>query len=88
MNEKKIFGVVIFTYEGWDEIETGYLQFYMVDFPFDSMKRYNGMDASLDMEGQLSITEKEGECKEVWKGFVSEIPEFMAEVTKKYVKER
>lgn len=82
MNEQKMFGVVIFTWDGWDEIETGCLQYYTVSFPFESMKKYNGMDASLDMEGELSITEKNGECKEVWKGFVSDIPEFMEAIKK------
>lgn len=82
MNEQKMFGVVIFTWDEWDEIETGFLQFYDVNFPFDSMKKYNGMDASLDMDGELRITEKDGECDEVWKGYVSEIPEFMAAISK------
>lgn len=82
MNEQKMFGVVIFTWEEWGEIETGWLQFYTVNFPFESMKKYNDMDASLDMDGELCITEKDGECEEVWKGYVSEIPEFMAAIRK------
>lgn len=82
MNEQEMFGVVIFTWDEWDEIDTGCLQFYTVNFPFDSMKKYNGMDASLDMDGELRITEKDGECDELWKGYVSEIPEFMAAITK------
>lgn len=82
MNEQKMFGVVIFTWDEWDEIDTGCFQYYAVNFPFESMKKYNGMDASLDMEGELSITEKDGEFKEVWKGFVSDIPEFMTAISK------
>ena len=82
MNEQKMFGVVIFTWDEWDEVDTGCLQFYNINFSFESMKKYNGMDASLDMDGELSITEKDGDCKEVWKGYLTEIPEFMAEIRK------
>ncbi len=78
--EQKLFGITIFTWDGWDEIDTGNMQFYNVEFPFDSMKKYNGMDASLDMDGRLSITEKDGDCKEVWNGYVCKIPEFMERV--------
>lgn len=83
MEEQKIFGIVIFTWDDWGKIEPGCLQFYNVQFPFESMKKYNGMDACLDMDGELFITEKDGECKEVWKGFVSEIPEFMSKLSNK-----
>ncbi len=75
--EQKLFGITIFTWDEWDEIEIGELQFYNVWFPFDSMKKYNGMNASLDMDGRLSIVEKDGDCIEVWNDYVYWIPEFM-----------
>lgn len=86
MEEQKLFGIVIFTWEEWDDIDSECAQFYNVNFPFESMKKYNGMDASLDMNGELSVTEKSGECKEVWKGYVCEIPEFMRAVMAKFDK--
>lgn len=82
MNEQKMFGVVIFTWDEWDEIDVGYLQFYTVNFPFESMKKYNGMDVSLNMDGELSITGRGGGCEEVWKGYMSEIPEFMVAISR------
>lgn len=77
-NTEKLFDIPLFHWEEWGEIETGFLQFYNVEFPFESMKKYNGMDASLDMNGEIAITNSEG--KEVWKGFACAIPEFLYEV--------
>lgn len=77
-NTEELFDIPLFYWEAWDEIETGFLQFYNVEFPFESMKKYNGMDASLDMNGEIAITNSEGE--EVWKGFACAIPEFLQEV--------
>ena len=77
-NKEKLFDIPLFYWESWDEIETGFLQFYNVEFLFESMKKYNGMDASLDMNGEIAITSSEGE--EVWKGFACAIPEFLQEV--------
>lgn len=79
---EKIFDIPLFYWEGWDEIETGFLQFYNVEFPFESMKKYNGMDASLDMSGEIVITDSEGE--EVWKGFACIIPEFVKKLNARY----
>lgn len=81
MNEEKLFDIVLFSWEGWDEIETGFLQFYNVQFPFESMKKYNGMDVSLDMNGEISISSDD---EEVWKGFACQIPEFMQAIKEKY----
>ena len=80
--EEKLFDITLFTWKDWDELETGFLQFYNIEFPFESMKKYNGMDASLDMNGEITITNEDG--NEVWKGFACEIPEFMSEMMKKF----
>ena len=64
-NTEKLFDIPLFYWEKWNEIDTGFLQFYNVEFPFESMKKYNGMDASLDMNGEIAITDSKGE--EVWK---------------------
>lgn len=81
-NTEKLFDIPLFYWKEWDEIETGFLQFYNVEFPFESMKKYNGMDASLDMNGEIAITNIEG--KEVWKGFACAIPEFLCEVNARH----
>lgn len=81
-NTEKLFDIPLFYWEGWDEIETGFLQFYNVEFPFKSMKQYNGMDVSLNMNGEITVTNSEG--KEAWRGFACAIPEFMREVNSKY----
>ena len=77
-NTEKLFDIPLFYWEEWDEIETGFLQFYSVEFPFESMKKYNGMDVSLDMNGGIAITDEDG--NEVWKGFTCAIPEFRSEL--------
>ena len=81
-NTEKLFDIPLFYWGQWDEIETGFLQFYSVEFPFESMKKYNGMDASLDMNGEIAITDSNGE--EVWKGFACAIPEFRRELNTIY----
>ena len=81
-NAEKLFDIPLFYWEEWDEIDTGFLQFYNVEFLFESMKKYNGMDASLDMNGELAITDNNGD--EVWKGFACAIPEFRREVNLKF----
>ena len=81
--EEKLFDITLFTWEEWDELETGFLQFYNIEFPFESMKKYNGMDASMDMNGDIAITNNE-DGEEIWRGFACEIPEFMSEMMKKF----
>ena len=78
MNEQKLFGIVIFSWEEWDEIDTECSQFYDVKFPFESMDRYNGMDASFSSEGEISVTDKAGNI--VWEGYACQIPEFMSRI--------
>lgn len=82
MNEQKLFGIVIFLWKEWDEIDTGCSQFYDVEFPFKSMEKYNGMDTSFNDEGELSVTDKAGNI--VWEGYACQIPEFMDEVKAKF----
>lgn len=81
---QELFGLLIFTWDSCDIIDTDLIQFYNIEFPYDSMKKYNGMDASLDMDGKLSITTREGEREEVWKDYVCAIPEFMERVKAKF----
>lgn len=81
MNEEKLFDIVLFYWDEWDEIDLYCLQFYNVQFPFESMKKYNGMDVSLDRNGELKIYDGD---EEVWKGFVFQIPEFMHALEEKY----
>lgn len=85
------FDIPIFTWEGWDQLDFGVLQFYNVEFQYESMKQYNGCDCSLDLNGRLIITQQEEQIDEdtfnsieVWEGFVCEIPEFLEIVNKRY----
>lgn len=90
-NQETLFDIPIFSWEEWDMIDTDTLQFYNVDFPYKSMKQYNGCDCSLDLNGKLTITKLGKEISKdyyeteiVWRGFVCKIPEFMEELNKKY----
>lgn len=44
-------GKDLFKWESWDEVDTGTLQFYGVEFCIDYLKKYNGMCVVLSMEG-------------------------------------
>lgn len=78
-NTQKFCGKELFTWDEWDMIDTGKLQFYNVEFCIDSMKEFNGMIAVLNIEGQLDIfAESEVGCPiEKWSGFVTDIPGFL-----------
>lgn len=89
--QETLFDIPIFTWEDWDIVFTDTFQFYNVEFPFDSMKQYNGCDVSKDSNGYLTITKIGEEIENsfyktevVWEGFVCEIPEFIEELNKKY----
>ena len=89
--EETLFDIPIFSWEQWDMIDDDTFQFYNVDFPYKSMKQYNGYDCSLDVNGKFEITKLGKEISKdyyetelVWSGFVYEIPEFMEELNKKY----
>lgn len=56
--EQTFLGKVLFTYEGWDEIDVAFLQFYNVQFPFKSMEEYNGMTVTLQLDGTMEIYDK------------------------------
>lgn len=84
MISQKLFGIELFKWKEWDEIETGFLQFHNVEFPYESMKKYNGMDVALNMDGEIMITNDLPDGLEgVWSGYAYEIPEFMDELNKK-----
>lgn len=89
--QETLFDIPIFTWTEWDDIDISELQFYNVEFPFESMKKYNGCDCSLDSNGRLTITRQGKEISKdlydtevVWEGFVCEIPEFLEIINKRY----
>lgn len=89
--QETFFDIPIFTWEDWDYIADDTIQFYNIEFQFESMKQYNGCDCSLNFNGRLEITKLGEEISEnfykteiVWEGFVCEIPEFMEQLNKKY----
>ena len=79
-NTQKFCGKELFTWDEWDIIDTGELQFYNVEFCIDSMKKFNGMTAILTIEGQLDIfsEDESGNSVQEWSGFVTKIPGFLA----------
>lgn len=72
--EQKFLGKTLFTWESWDEVDVAYLYFYNVEFQFESMKKYNGCDVSLDIEGSMEIYD--GNNKVVWTGFPTDIEDW------------
>ena len=65
--EQNFCGVTIFTWEEWDDVGTGVLQYYNVQFPFESMKKYNGTTAVFSLEGQLTLfDENDNEIIDIW----------------------
>lgn len=62
--EQTFLGKVLFTFDGWDEIDVAFLQFYNVQFPFKSMEEYNGMTVTLQLDGTMEIYDKD--AKLVW----------------------
>lgn len=73
-------GKDLFKWESWDEVDTGTLQFYGVEFCIDYLKKYNGMCVVLSMEGQLDIfsEDESGNSVQEWSGFITKIPGFLA----------
>lgn len=78
-HEQKFCNVIIFTWEQWDYIEIGDLQFYNVKFPFKSMEMYNGSDVLYTLEGQLEIYMNN---EVIWSGWVTDIPEVREHILK------
>lgn len=50
--------IPIFEYDGWDEIDVAYLQFYKVNWLLESMKKFNGRGVARTLNGALEIDEK------------------------------
>ena len=80
-NKQTFCGEVIFNWSEWEDIDTGALQFYNVNFPFESMKKYNGTDVFYTLEGQLKIYNENYEA--VWSGWIMDIPELREKLLKK-----
>lgn len=76
--EQKFLGKTLFTWTGWDIVETGILQFYDIEFPFESMKKFNGNDATLDIEGKVEIYSypDDKHYEVLWSGYVTDIKEW------------
>lgn len=71
--EQKFCNITIFTWEEWDDGGVGVVQYYNVEFPFESMKKYNGMTVVFSLEGQLTLfDENDNEIDDMW---VTDIPE-------------
>lgn len=64
-------GEDLFTYEEWKRLSRGEAEYYKVEFPFESMKKYNGGRVIKYDNGALRVY-----GKEIWKGYITDIPEF------------
>ncbi len=80
MNKESLLGVDIFEWDGWDDIGDGDYQFYHVNFLLESMIKYNGYDVVLNRSGFMKVFDMNE--KEVWTGYVSDIPEFILSIQK------
>lgn len=80
---EKQFGIDLFTWDGWDDLGEQELYFYHVEFPFESMKKYNGLGLSKTFEGKIEIYDDEG-IEVVWSGYAIDIPEFVAIMKERY----
>lgn len=82
--EQKFCGILLFTWEQWDEVDTDMVQFYNVEFPMESMKKYNGCDVSLTFSGELEVYDS-SDClaESLWSGYVTDIVEIMEELKNK-----
>lgn len=83
--EQEFCGVTIFTWEEWDDVGTGILQFYNVEFPFESMKKYNGTMAVFSLSGQLTLfDENDNEIIDIWVTDIPELKEILLKKEKKW----
>ena len=72
--EQAFLGIVLFTYEDCMGIDSETMQYYDVDFPFQSMKKYNGRHANLYFEGWMEVINDKG--KILWEGYTTDIEDF------------
>lgn len=84
--ETRVFDIVIFEWDYWNEVDTGIHQCYGIEFPYESMKKFNGMNATLDLNGRMTVFGENVDKQ--WEGFVAEILEFYAEMCKKFKKKK
>jgi hypothetical protein len=88
MTERKpqrLFGINVFTWQSWDEGgDYGDIILYNVEFPFESMKKFNGRTLGFFNDGKLEIYSEDG-TKIDWEGYAIDIPEFF-ELVKSYKK--
>lgn len=58
---QELFGIKVFTWTEWDEGgDYGDIIYYNVEFPFESMKQFNGRSISMYTDGRLEIVSEDG----------------------------
>lgn len=71
------FDIPLFCYGKSKPICESCLRFYNVEFPFQSMQKYDGKDVSLNLNGDIIIYDIVGDKQKIlWKGFAFDIPEY------------
>lgn len=84
-HEQKFCGILLLTWEEWDEISIDMIQFYNVEFPMESMKQYSGCVVSLTFSGKLEVYDPFGYSAEpLWCGYVTDILEIMEELKNRF----
>lgn len=76
-------GIDLYNWKEWDEIDTGNLYFYEVEFLVPSMKKYDGMVIARFFDGKMEIYDGDNGEKLVWSGYVTDIQEVMEELNKR-----
>lgn len=71
----QLFDIPIFTYEHWADIDGDMLNYFDVEFLFDSMKQFNGSDLTINANGYVDIY-KTMKNKFEWKGYLIHIAEY------------
>lgn len=75
-------GIALFTWADFDVIDEFTNQYYNVEFPFESMRQYNGMTVCYTTIGELSIYDESDNL--VYDEWIMEIPELREELYKKF----
>lgn len=73
-----IFGIEVFETNGWYAVDYGILTFYDVKFLFDSMKRFDGCDVDISLNGEIEIYNQNG--NKLYSGYLIDIPELKSKI--------
>lgn len=76
----KFLGVPILEWEEWDELDSMEICLYGTDFILPELKRLNGRDVSISLEGKIRLYDEDGVS--VIEKYFYEFDSFMEELNK------